>query len=189
MYVVYLDNFRGFEKQFTSLTQVTFLVGENSTGKSSFLAAVELMSSIEFWSEPGFNKYGHNLGSFQDILSLNATRRSYFTMGWVDIVHDSERHPPMFALLTFKERRGKPQLYRYSFLLDDAVVSIHYTQKAVKFRLDVVNGDTSDRKVLIDCFAAVADRHHQPLKSAKLVDDGGSGFPFRSPYFGPPDFV
>jgi AAA15 family ATPase/GTPase len=34
---LYLDNFRGFSDQYIDIRDVNFLVGENSTGKSSVL--------------------------------------------------------------------------------------------------------------------------------------------------------
>ena len=45
---VYIDNFRGFVDAVVPIRQVNFLVGENSTGKTSFLELIEALSNMSF---------------------------------------------------------------------------------------------------------------------------------------------
>ena len=45
----YIDNFRGLQNQIIDLKKVNFLVGENSTGKSSLMKAISLISNFNFW--------------------------------------------------------------------------------------------------------------------------------------------
>ncbi len=47
-YYVFVDNFRGFTDTCIAITDVNFLVGENSTGKSSILALIKLISARNF---------------------------------------------------------------------------------------------------------------------------------------------
>ena len=49
MPTIYLNNFRGFKKSYLTLTDVNFLVGENSTGKTSILKLIKLLSDPRFW--------------------------------------------------------------------------------------------------------------------------------------------
>lgn len=69
MYSISLSDFRGFHKQsFVPVKPITVLVGENSAGKTSFLAALKFM--LDFASgevEPSFNKDPFQLGTFQQI--------------------------------------------------------------------------------------------------------------------------
>lgn len=69
MYDISLQDFRGFHSQFfVEIRPITLLVGENSAGKSSFLAANKYM--LDFFSgqeEPSFNKDPFQLGTFQQI--------------------------------------------------------------------------------------------------------------------------
>lgn len=37
-HVLYVDNFRGFSDAYVPLTDINFLVGENSSGKTSLLS-------------------------------------------------------------------------------------------------------------------------------------------------------
>lgn len=64
-----LLDFRCFHEQHnTHLTPLTLLVGENSTGKTSFLAAVRAILEVaSFHLVPDFRKAPYDLGSFHDI--------------------------------------------------------------------------------------------------------------------------
>jgi len=69
MFKISLDNFRGFHKQkFVEIRPMTILVGENSAGKSSFLAAVKYaMDFSAGGSTPSFNKDPFQLGTYHQI--------------------------------------------------------------------------------------------------------------------------
>ena len=69
MRFLYLDNFRGFSNTVIPLKPVNFLVGENSTGKTSLLALLNLLSSSSFWLSQDFNSADYEFGGFKDILS------------------------------------------------------------------------------------------------------------------------
>ena len=64
-----LENYRCFrEKQTARLAPLTLLVGENSTGKTSFLALVRALWDVGFRrSLPDFRKVPYDLGTFREI--------------------------------------------------------------------------------------------------------------------------
>ena len=64
-----LENFRCFrERQTARLAPLTLLVGENSTGKTSFLAMIRAMRELAFSHDgPDFKKEPYDLGSFDEI--------------------------------------------------------------------------------------------------------------------------
>lgn len=64
-----LRNFRCFREQQTArLAPLTLLVGENSTGKTSFLAAVRAILAVGSYHEaPDFRAPPYDLGSFREI--------------------------------------------------------------------------------------------------------------------------
>ena len=72
-----LRNFRCFSDSGTvPLKPLTLLIGENSTGKTSFLAAVRLASDISFPGRPiDFNEPPFQLGSFNEISHYRGGRR------------------------------------------------------------------------------------------------------------------
>ncbi len=65
-----LENYRCFrEKQKVRLAPLTLLVGENSTGKTSFLALIRALLEIRFEGIlPNFKKAPYDLGSFDEIV-------------------------------------------------------------------------------------------------------------------------
>ena len=66
---VTLENFRCFrEKQTVNLAPLTLLVGENSTGKTSFLALVHALTEYAYERrEPSFKNAPFDLGTFEEI--------------------------------------------------------------------------------------------------------------------------
>lgn len=68
-----LKNFRCFgNEQTVPLAPLTLLVGENSTGKTSFMAMIRaLWDLVVNGDEPNFNKPPYDLGSFDEILHDN----------------------------------------------------------------------------------------------------------------------
>jgi AAA15 family ATPase/GTPase len=75
----YLDNFRGFQDTCVELRDVNFLVGENSSGKTSLINALTIMSYYRFWTEAVITDE-IEFKTFSDLHSVNATR-DYFTLG------------------------------------------------------------------------------------------------------------
>ena len=64
-----LKNFRCFrEEQTARLAPLTLLVGENSTGKTSFLAMIRALWDVAYRrTDPDFKEEPYDLGSFDEI--------------------------------------------------------------------------------------------------------------------------
>ena len=73
-----LKNFRCFrEEQTAHLAPLTLLVGENSTGKTSFMAMIRALWNTYFWrSAPDFKEDPYDLGSFDEIAHHRGGRGS-----------------------------------------------------------------------------------------------------------------
>ena len=71
-----LENYRCFrEKQTVRLAPLTLLVGENSTGKTSFLAMVRALWDVSFGNRvPDFKEEPYDLGSFDEIAHYRGGR-------------------------------------------------------------------------------------------------------------------
>lgn len=110
MATLYLDNFRGFSNTTIPLKSVNFLIGENSTGKSSVLALLHLLCSPDFWFSQNFNLQDYEFGGFLDILSATAEDRNEFTIGY----HQRQTDPKTKTeatkcyLQTFIQREALP---------------------------------------------------------------------------------
>ena len=71
-----LKNFRCFrEEQSVRIAPLTLLVGENSTGKTSFLAMIRILSDIAYGlRNPDFKEEPYDLGSFDEIAHHRGAR-------------------------------------------------------------------------------------------------------------------
>ena len=71
-----LQSFRCFgEKQTARLAPLTLLVGENSTGKTSFMAMIRALWDVAYWeSLPDFKEEPYDLGSFDEIANYRGGR-------------------------------------------------------------------------------------------------------------------
>ena len=67
MITLYLNHFRGFEDTFIPLDDVSFLVGENSTGKTSVLTAMRVLFSSGTWVMGRFQVDDEVVGGFNDL--------------------------------------------------------------------------------------------------------------------------
>ena len=78
MKALYLDNLRGFDDTLIKFKDVNFLVGENSTGKTSILSLFRNSFYYPFWE---YCKFPDDLQRFEDLVSINAEDSSHFTIG------------------------------------------------------------------------------------------------------------
>ena len=73
---IFMENFRCFRKpQSARLAPLTLLVGENSTGKTSFLALVRALWKVAFLDEvPDFREEPYDLGTFAEVVHSRGGR-------------------------------------------------------------------------------------------------------------------
>ena len=71
-----LKNFRCFrEEQSARLAPLTLLVGENSTGKTSFMAMIRALGDVAYSDDaPSFKEDPYDLGSFDEIAHYRGGR-------------------------------------------------------------------------------------------------------------------
>ncbi|MBN3816287.1 AAA family ATPase [Paraburkholderia sp. Se-20369] len=120
---IYMDNYRGFSDAVVPLQQVNFLVGENSTGKSSFLDLLEIISEFQFWMlQPSFHSIGKKGRHFFDLVSASSQNRAEFTVGAVSVGPDKEELRGMFVTYVNDEWRPVPR--RVSVLSEDGIRTI-----------------------------------------------------------------
>lgn len=114
-----LKNFRCFrEEQSARLAPLTFLVGENSTGKTSFLALIRALWDVAFDKRvPDFREAPYNLGSFRDIVHNRDGRSRQVETFEATIEHGNvgigllASHPYVGSITikaTFLERNANP---------------------------------------------------------------------------------
>jgi len=132
MRALYVDNFRGFSETFIPLRTVNFLVGENSTGKSSILALLTLFSEPTFWFSQDFNAAEVGLGTFQDIVSIDANNRKYFQVGFVRVepAPEGRRARSLAFLLRYVEEDAVPVVDHLHFMRDGQVLKVAFQKNS-----------------------------------------------------------
>ena len=132
---VTVKNFRCFrEEQTARLAPLTFLVGENSTGKTSFLALLRALWDVAFREvAPDFREPPYDLGSFGDIVHSRGTDEAQesdsFEAGFEYrkpvIDEDDEHSQRVFFRAVFKERWGVPFPVARDVTVNDAWFKAH----------------------------------------------------------------
>lgn len=86
LHYIYLNNIRGFSRTLVPIRSCNFLVGENSTGKSSFLSLLRLLSQPDFFfqSHIAFDG-GDSASAFSDLVSAWAQDKTHFDIGVLEV--------------------------------------------------------------------------------------------------------
>lgn len=173
MKAIYLDNYRGFSNELIPLQSVNFLVGENSTGKTSFLAAIKVLGSPRFWFRPSFDDPDLHFSSFSEIVSKKSEDNKYFTIGFYDSskkndLNDIEGHS-VFRLVTFKNEDGLPAIHKYSFLSPIGLISTVISDSSLRYKVTDYNEKAA--RELID-FCTREHSVSRPLGYKKFSKEG-----------------
>ncbi len=154
MNCIYMDGFRGFSDTTIPLQQVNFLVGQNSTGKTSLLGLLDLLSSADFWFGQQFNSETYEFGGFSDIVSANDPKRKTFRIGFCQTRSDTDTsNEPRCFLMEFKQRETVPTISRFTFAQDDWIGTIVARKNDLQYRTDNLEGfcaQTRDSSCLLD---------------------------------------
>ena len=174
----YLDNCRGFSKEYIELKRVNFLVGENSTGKTSFLSIVKLMANPSFWLDTDFNDDYIRLGSFSEIINKGGLNKKTFSIGFYTLdedkkPEDDEDLEAEFRLVTFTNEEGLPVVSKYSFILDGSLITTFIRQGSMLYkRHDLDFSDKSPKELFEICINA-----HQSASTKNFKAINAKGLP------------
>lgn len=152
-----LGNFRCFrDEQRGRLRPITFLVGENSTGKTSFLAGYAAINQCFkdriINDEPDFNHDPFELGSFDDIVYSvdgKGTGLKEFCIGMNFEINSSSRNNPAEVYIQFRQKNALPHAHsiKYRFSKSDYIefergknfTKIKMPNYSLKSKLDLDN--------------------------------------------------
>ena len=137
-----LSDFRCFhERQTARLAPLTFLVGENSTGKTSFLAAIRALSEVAAEGiEPDFRKPPYDLGGFPGIAHSRGGRGGRANSFEIGLSEGAARQQLKFDM-EFVSEANVPTPAAMSWKMND--VWIKAVLKESKFIVDFGSDDGS----------------------------------------------
>lgn len=138
---IYIDNFRGFRNTTIPIRDVNFFVGENSTGKTSILSLIYLLSEPFFWLKQSFTSEYVDFKSFDDIVNKNSKNRKYFRIGiFVNEFDKRKNSSKTYAtLLRFKNENDVPRLSEYNYLSFDHDVKIIFKNEDIYYRIKQID--------------------------------------------------
>ena len=157
---VTLENFRCFrDEQQARLAPLTLLVGENSTGKTSFLALLRALWDAAYAGMiPDFKEAPYDLGSFDEIAHFRggrSGRAQEFRAGFDFVPNEAGRHRkaagsdrrPLRFKVTFNRKGTAPSPAVWSFGREDVEITIRvgrYASQEIRFRIGKIEWSWSD---------------------------------------------
>jgi len=162
--IFYLDNCRGFQKQFLELGDVNFFVGENSSGKSSIINIIGLLSNPKFWYTYEFNDEGIDLGEFEDILSCKHDS-SIFSIGFYTKNFNKRKNDYMH-FIKFKNDDGNVAISEQHILENKVLLSIKHNQKTAHYKISNIENCLECKDSFAKCIETIESIN---FSDAKLV--------------------
>lgn len=146
-----IENVRTFIGRHTiPIAPLTILVGENSTGKSSFLAALSVVTdTVGFPFVPAFNRPPYQLGNYDTIATYKGGkygRARTFSLGYID--NAAKQGRASSALATYRGRDGQPELAEFSIKGPAGSVELAFdssTSRSYKGEIRVTTDDFEDK--------------------------------------------
>lgn len=177
MNYLYINNCRGFDRSLIPVASCNFLVGENSTGKSSFLSILRAASSFKFIFEPGFFLAGDDSqASYSDMVSAGSSDKSYFDVGFMfeSKLPSSEKSSCGFTIQRYRDFDGKPQPSQVLHWSDGEMVHVRYGKGVAEYRIS--STPASDGQEALKLFKSAISDMDREFKDFERLPKGFSGF-------------
>lgn len=174
MKILYVDNFRGFDDTYIPIKQVNFLVGENSTGKTSILSLINLLSTPHFWFKQEFNTEEVQLGTFREIVSIRSSTKDKFKIGVLEFEDEGDNTHRHSFLLTFIQDHGLPIASQYEYYADGRELNIDFTKSAIRYKSKVFDLKKEDTQLPFRVFKRWTKRERL-TKDFKQMKEGIPG--------------
>jgi len=118
------------------LRPITILTGENSSGKSTFLACLSAVTNRStFPLDPGFNVPPYSLGTY-DTIASGFGKAEAFSIGWDDT--DGKR--PSSEKAIYRSISGAMKLCEYNFKIGTSQISVTYESKSHRYDVELIFG-------------------------------------------------
>ncbi|PWN63288.1 AAA family ATPase [Chryseobacterium oncorhynchi] len=179
MNILYLNHFRGFENTYIPLKQVNFFVGENSTGKSSILSILRLLSSPQFWNDDDFNTADVELGFFDELVSKDKkSNHNNFQIGYFS--NDDRKINRVFNILlvNYVNIKSVPTVSELRFFINGYNIKVLIKKKQYKIYIKPVEYNVSNLNEFQNWVEDISFDNIK-FKILKREDD----YTFRNPYY------
>ena len=141
------------ERQTLEIRPLTFLVGENSTGKTTALGCFHVLANYLRGDGVDFNSYPYSMGTFKDIVRNNRKREKKFKLGFTSKYNNED----IETTIEFVEKKVG---------VEPVVNSI--TMKLVDGKIIVRSEDTMGRVLRLDSFDEEQNRYRIACDTDRL---------------------
>ena len=125
------------ERQTLEIRPLTFLVGENSTGKTTALGCFHVLANFLRGDNVDFNSYPYSMGTFKDIVRNSKKRNKNFKLGFTSKYNNED----IEITIEFVEKKAR---------VEPVVNSV--TMKLVDGEIIVQSEDVMGRELRLDSF-------------------------------------
>jgi hypothetical protein len=170
MRYLYLDNFRGFKNTTIPILDVNFLVGENSTGKTSVLTMLGMLSNPslilgpQMVTGPDQPIEAVRFGHFAEMVSAHSSDKSYFRLGIMHSAPVQKKGEPFGAglLITFRELDGLPSVSQFTSTVQQGDLTLRIETDHVSFKFSATPPIASAMD-MANRLAKWAEQHSKPV--------------------------
>jgi hypothetical protein len=179
MQYVYLNNVRGFTRALVPIRSCNFLVGENSTGKSSFLSLFRLLSRPELFVSTGISIADDDSPSaFSDLVSAWSPDKTFFDLGLLDISLPTDGKPRVqFWLYRFVELEASPVVHLFVQRRLNTETHLRFTKRSTEFQKVDLTTSPANEQNAVAAFLAAADALGNQEGSFEKLPKYFSGYP------------
>lgn len=163
---IFVDRFRGFQETLLPIKDVNFFVGENSSGKTSLLALLQLFHSVNFWAAGRFvsgeRESGYiDLGDYEDIVSMHAKDKKCFHVGGLFNSGKELGDEYTAFLMTFSEDLGMPRIRRYTLVKDRRKADVEFKGRRVFYKIGEAETIPGEKVSVRDLFIQWSREHEE----------------------------
>ena len=176
------------ERQEFEIRPLTFLVGENSTGKTTALACFQVLADYLVGEALDFNSDPYSMGTFKDIVRNSRKKEKAFTLGFtfkgesedvecaVEFVEKKNGVEPVISSITMKFTDGEMVLRRVDditeWLRDVPVKKAGTTTWREVPNMRLASFDKGRNQYCVDVYADFLDRTPFPFLSNRFSHRG-----------------
>lgn len=183
MKYIYINNFKGIQDTLLPIKDVNFFVGENSSGKTSVLSILYLLSDFNFWFRQEFKNTIVDLGSFNDLISIGSNNKKSFSIGLINSTHANTKYDRLALLMTFENDDGIPKLTQFNYLTQENNLSIVLTSSKILYKVNDRPSSPLTPDDILKIFKSWTDSPPIPQDDLTLLTDKKRPTPVGSSFF------
>ena len=163
---IFSEKFRGSPDGWQEVLDANFLVGENSTGKSSFGKLVKIIWSSEFQIGNRVIIQSNHINEFSDFMSKLPRKKptaDEFTIGFFT---DGNEDGSLGKIATYENVKGEITLKKLTFIDDDEIKKLSYVDGEMRRSTRLLKVISKNQNIL----KSISDFHTIERKNYKVQD-------------------